>query len=106
MKMIDVSELRILIRHEQQPLTDIEQIFRALVGYPSGEEIHNATRADLAGALEAACESLIGDDNTAPDATADLVIGYLDVAPANRTYGGLAAAIREAPDRLLALLKR
>ena len=102
--MIDVSELRALIRHDQQPLTDIEQIFRALIGYPGEEEIHNSTRADRTNALDAACESLIGDSSIVPPKLADLVMGELEAAPADRSYGGLAAAIQQEPDRFRARL--
>ncbi len=105
--MIDVEELRALIRHDQQTLLDIERIFRALVGYPDGEDIHNATRADLTGAFAAACESLIGDGNKLPPDTAkriaDRLAGAANIeAP---TYGGAVAAIREDSDPFVAALE-
>jgi len=104
--MIDVSELHALAGHEQQPLSDIEQIFRALVGYPSEEEFRNTTRADRVGALEAACESLIGDTNVMPDHIADLIIQRIGGAGAmiDRTYGGAVRAVQENPDPFVAIL--
>ena len=71
--MIDVTELHSLARHDQQPLSDIEQIFRALVGYPTEEELKNTTRADRVSAFKAACESLIGDANVLPRQIAALI---------------------------------
>lgn len=95
--MIDVSELRALIKHEKQPLTDIEQIFRALVGYPNEEEIANSTRADRAGALNAACEALLGDGAFLPRAIIDIIKEALEGVPAAvripSTYGAAAEAI-------------
>ena len=50
-------------------MTDIEEIFDALVAYPDGQGFHNATRADLTGALTAATASLVGDGTNMPAAT-------------------------------------
>ena len=106
--MIDVSELHALARHDQQPLTDIEQIFRALVGYPSEEELKNTTRADRVGAFEAACESLIGDTNVMPGQVVELIrrriSGKVDLQ--DQTYGSAAVAIQECPDPFIAVLTR
>ena len=54
LQMIDVSELRKLRANEFRRMEDIEEIFDALVTYPEGQGFHNATRADLIGALSAA----------------------------------------------------
>ena len=103
--MIEVDELRRLIRHEQQPLSDIEQIFAALVLYPGREEIRNSTRADRVGALLAACEALIGDETPAPAELADFVAGELKGAVERRSYGGLAEAISANPESFEARLQ-
>lgn len=104
--MIDVEDLRTLIRHDRQTLLDIEQIFLALATYPDGEELHNATRADLTGAFAAACDSLIGDGNKLPAGIAERIAGRLgDAAIAAPTYGGAVAAIRENPDAFVAALR-
>ena len=95
--MIDVSELRTLIKHEQQPLTDIEQIFRALVGYPNAEEIANSTRADRVGALDAACESLIGDNDLLPPETLQLFAEHLSGEQLPGTYEFAVAVILNDP---------
>ncbi len=104
--MIDVEDLRTLIRHDQQTLLDIERIFRALVDYPDGEEIHNATRADLTGAFAAACESLIGDGNNLPADTAAQITSRLagTATIGAPTYGGAVAALRDNPDPFVAAL--
>ena len=100
--MIDVAELRALIGLEQLPLTDIEAIFCALVAYPQGEQIPLATRADLTGALEKACASLIGDTAPMPRATRFLVLAVAAEAriavPAGdgTSYQWGAAAVEEA----------
>jgi len=99
--MIDVDELRALIRFDQMPLTDIEEIFRALVNYPAEEAIRNPTRDELTRALDAACEALIGDNAELPSGTAAAiarlapVFGHVD--PHKQTYSTAANFIREDP---------
>jgi hypothetical protein len=95
--MIDVDQLRALIRFDQMPLEDIEQIFRALVGYPGAEAIRNATRADLTGALDAACEALIGDQNIVPAATVECVADIRAVNATPSTYDAVSGVIRDDP---------
>jgi len=95
--MIDVTELHALAKHDQQALTDIEQIFRGLIGYPDEEELKNTTRADRVGAFTAACEALIGDPNVMPSHIGELVLP-------DRTYGAAAAAIQESPEPFIAVL--
>jgi hypothetical protein len=97
--MIDVFELHALAKHEQQPLTDIEQIFRALIGYPDEEQIRDSTWDDRTAALEGACEALIGDQAVLPRAIHDIIALMLDrVAGASGlafpTYSAAADAIR------------
>jgi hypothetical protein len=105
--LIDVSELHALTKHDQQTLNDIEEIFRALVGYPGEEELKNSTRADRVGAFAAACESLIGDTNIMPGNISELVrrrLGGADALVA-QTYGAAVEAISENPDPFIAILK-
>jgi len=109
--MIDVSELRKLRANEFRRMEDIEEIFDALVTYPEGQGFHNATRADLIGALSAATQSLIGDNSQMPAATRLTILSVGANAHADLpagdgvSYGWGAAAVDEimpAFERLLA----
>jgi hypothetical protein len=108
--MIDVSELHALAKHEQQPFTDIEQIFRALIGYPHEEQIQDSTRDDRTAALMGACEALIGDETILPRATHEiiaLVISGVAGAPGlpAPTYGAAAEAIKGNPEPFMNRLR-
>jgi hypothetical protein len=100
--MINVSELRRLIANELRQIGDIEEIFDALVAYPEGQGFENATRADLAGAMEAACASLVGDTRRMPEETRFTLLSVAAGArvemPAGDgiSYGWGAAVVEEA----------
>ena len=108
--MIDVSELHAVAKHEQQPFTDIEQIFRALIGYPQEEQIQNSTRDDRTAALEGACEALIGDETILPRATHEIIALALGgIAGASGlpapAYGAAAKAIKGNPEPFMNRLR-
>jgi hypothetical protein len=100
--MIDGSELRGLIANELRQLNDIEEIFQALVAFPKGPGFLNATRAELADALQAACVSLIGDTGHMPEATRSTIISvgagaHVDLpAGDGASYSWGASAVDEA----------
>ena len=70
---MDLSELKSLIEYDQMPLSDIEAIFRLLIGYPDEGTVTNPTRADLTNALRRACESLVGDTEPMPQKTSEII---------------------------------
>lgn len=100
--MIDVSELRRLRANEFRRMEDIEEIFDTLIAYPGGAGFHNATRADLIGALSAAVASLVGDNSEMLAATRSTIVSVASDAkvemPAGdgKSYGWGASVVEEA----------
>ena len=103
---MNVSELRSLISDEQMPLTDIETIFRALVGYPSEEHFHNSTRADRTAALEPACRSLVGDMEQMPQRTIQAIVGAAGVPAGDGTYNWGADTVSEHSEVFVTRLRQ
>src|SRR5215208_841530 len=54
-------------------VSEVEDAFRALVGWPHEDRIDGATPANLKTALERCCEVLKGDDRILPGHVADFI---------------------------------